>query len=131
MPAPYPEVMAALGRPRSGLGAVSLGGAALGLALGAALTVGTALDWPLVVGGKPVVSVPPFVVISFELTILVGGVATVAALAVAGWRGRLGRRSGVAPVRPSGGIAVVVSGGDPVLAAQTLTVNGASEVHHG
>jgi hypothetical protein len=130
MPAPYPEVVAALERRRSRLGAVSLGGAALGLLLGAALTVGTTLDWPLVVGGKPVVSVPPFVVISFELTILVGALATVAALGVAAWRGRAAGPPGAAPGRLAGGIAVVVSGGDPRAAAQTLTLSGAADVYH-
>jgi hypothetical protein len=128
MPAPYPEVVAALARPRSRLGVVSLLGAGLGLVLGAALTVGTSLSWPMVVGGKPVVSVPPFVVISFELTILVGGLSTVSALILAGWRGRGAGRLGVR-ARP-GQIAVIVSGGDLQLAARTLAVNGASEVHH-
>lgn len=130
MPAPYPEVVAALGRRRSRLGVVSLCGAGLGLLLGAALTVGTSLDWPLVVGGKPVVSVPPFVVISFELTILVGGLATVGALVLAGWRGRTAGRPGAVPGRPGGGIAVIVSGGDPQVASRTLSASGAREVHH-
>ena len=38
------------------------------------------LDWPLVVGGKTIASVPPYVVIAFELTILLGALSTVAAL---------------------------------------------------
>src|SRR5215472_4333014 len=38
------------------------------------------LDWPLNVGGKPDNSTLAFVPISFELTVLFGGVATVAAL---------------------------------------------------
>src|SRR5512143_164382 len=63
MPAPFPEVMAALGTPRSRLAFITLPGAALGLLGGVALTVGGSLAWPLVVGGKPPVAVPAFVVV--------------------------------------------------------------------
>jgi len=38
------------------------------------------LDWPLNVGGKPANSTLAFVPITFELTVLFGGLATVAAL---------------------------------------------------
>jgi hypothetical protein len=38
------------------------------------------IDWPLNVGGKPDNSTLAFVPISFELTVLFGGLATVAAL---------------------------------------------------
>ena len=33
--------------------------------------------WPLVLGGKPVGSIPPYVVIMFEMTILFGALATI------------------------------------------------------
>jgi molybdopterin-containing oxidoreductase family membrane subunit len=36
------------------------------------------LDWPLITGGKAIVSLPPFVVIAFELTILCAALMTVA-----------------------------------------------------
>ena len=36
----------------------------------------------MVVGGKPIGSIPPYVVIAFELTILLGALSTVAAVAV-------------------------------------------------
>jgi hypothetical protein len=36
----------------------------------------------VVVGGKPIGSVPPYVVIAFELTILMGALSTVAAVAL-------------------------------------------------
>jgi len=39
-------------------------------------------DWPVVVGGKPIASIPPYVVIAFELTILLGALSTVAAVAL-------------------------------------------------
>src|SRR5258706_3717035 len=34
-------------------------------------------DWPLVVGGKPIGSIPPYVVIMFEMTILFGALSTI------------------------------------------------------
>ncbi|MGZ8432659.1 MAG: quinol:electron acceptor oxidoreductase subunit ActD, partial [Candidatus Deferrimicrobiaceae bacterium] len=38
----------------------------------------TTLSWPLIVGGKPIVSVPPFLIIAFALTILFGALSTFA-----------------------------------------------------
>ena len=38
-------------------------------------------DWPLVLGGKPIGSVPPYVVIMFEMTILFGALSTILGIA--------------------------------------------------
>jgi len=52
-------------------------GALSGTITGFALTIYTVLRWPLLItGGKPIVSIPPFIIIAFELTILFGVVAT-------------------------------------------------------
>lgn len=75
MPAPFPEVLEALQQKPSLIGAVTLTGALLGMALGLWLTIGTSLALPISVGGKPVVSLPAFLVIVFEVTVLVGGLA--------------------------------------------------------
>lgn len=40
----------------------------------------SAVDWPLNIGGKPFISLPAFIPITFELTVLFGGLATVGAL---------------------------------------------------
>jgi molybdopterin-containing oxidoreductase family membrane subunit len=53
-------------------------GAILGAAAGLLLTIWTSLDWSLLTGGKPIVSLPAFLVIVFELTILLGGLFTAA-----------------------------------------------------
>lgn len=53
-----------------------LGGIAGGLS-GFALTIFTSLAWPLRTGAKPIVSIPPFVIIAFELTILLGALGAV------------------------------------------------------
>ena len=46
------------------------------------MTIWMSYDWPLIVGGKPIASIPPYVVIGFELTILMGALSTVAAVAL-------------------------------------------------
>lgn len=48
-------------------------GAITGCIAGFAFTIYTVLSWPLVTGGKEVVSVNAFIVIAYELTILFGG----------------------------------------------------------
>jgi ActD protein len=71
-------------RPVSGVRLFTLIGALTGTASGFLLTIWSAMQWGLITGGKPVASVPPFVVIAFELTILFGGIATVIGLVVLG-----------------------------------------------
>ena len=56
---------------------VLLGGIA-GLLSGFALTVGTALYWPLITSGMPIVSLPPFLIIAFETTILLAALVGLA-----------------------------------------------------
>lgn len=55
-------------------------GAATGLTAGFALAILCSLDYPLRVSAKDVVSVPGFVVIGYELTILLGAIATLLAM---------------------------------------------------
>lgn len=56
--------------PPSAVRAFTLAGGVIGCAIGIALPVYTMLDWPLIVGGKPIISIPPLVVIGFELAML-------------------------------------------------------------
>lgn len=56
--------------PTSPVRVFTLVGGLIGCAVGIALPVYTMLDWPLIVGGKPLISVPPLVIIGFELTML-------------------------------------------------------------
>ena len=69
---------AALGPGKSPVRAFTLAGGILGCALGFAFPIYTVLDWPIMTGGKAIVSLPPFVVIAFELTILFAALMTVA-----------------------------------------------------
>lgn len=84
-PVPLPEFEEALtghGLPKSPVRLFTLVGGLIGTASGFALTIWSSLKWNLVTGGKPVVSIPPFVVIAFELTILLGGLCTLLGLLV-------------------------------------------------
>ena len=79
-PLPQHELEHALNRPKSPVRLFTLVGGLTGAATGFALAIWTSLDWPLITGGKPIVSLPPFVVIAFEMTILFGALATVIGL---------------------------------------------------
>lgn len=80
--APFPEhhIEAALGYKESPVRVFTLVGGLTGAATGFAFTIFSVQDWPLVVGGKPLVSIPAFVVIAFELTILFGALSTLIGL---------------------------------------------------
>ena len=49
-------------------------GALSGLIIGFLFISWTSLDWPLIRGGKPILAFPAFIIVAFELTILIGGV---------------------------------------------------------
>ena len=83
-PTPRHEVEEALGVKESPVRIFTLMGAFTGTAAGTALATWTSIDWPLVVGGKEIVSIPAFSVVMFELTILLGALSTVAGLFLLG-----------------------------------------------
>jgi len=66
----------------------TLAGGALGAVTGLGFPSWTVLNWPLITGGKPIISIPAFLVIAFELTILFGGLFTLAGLVIHGPLGR-------------------------------------------
>ena len=76
-PVPRHEVEEALARGPGPVRHFTLIGAILGATTGFVLTIATSLHYPLITGGKPIVSIPPFLVIVFELTILFGALATI------------------------------------------------------
>jgi molybdopterin-containing oxidoreductase family membrane subunit len=75
-PFAVPEVDEILPQPRSRVRFFALAGAGAGTVTGFAFTILTMLSWPLIVGGKPIVSIPPFIIIAFALTILFGSLST-------------------------------------------------------
>jgi hypothetical protein len=99
MPAYDAEIVAATGVPPSAVPAWTLAGGVAGATGGLAMTVWMALQWPiLILGGKPLVSLPTFLIIAFELTILGAVCAAVVAFL---FEGRRARRIGRAAYDPS------------------------------
>ena len=80
--APNHEIEEALDHPVSPVRLITLIAGLTGCAAGFGMTIWMSLDWPTMVGGKSIASIPPYVVIAFELTILLGALSTVAALVV-------------------------------------------------
>jgi len=79
-PFPVHGLDEAMGIKRSILPYVTLLAGATGLGIALALQIWTsAIDWPMNIGGKPALSIPAFIPISFELTVLFGAHTTVAA----------------------------------------------------
>jgi radical SAM superfamily enzyme YgiQ (UPF0313 family) len=83
-PVPSHELDRALDEKPSRVRTYTLVGGLLGVTAGYAMTIWMSHDWPLVVGGKPYASIPPYTIIAFELTILLGGLATLLGLLVVG-----------------------------------------------
>ena len=73
-PVAVPEAQQLLKMPASQLRWFTFVGAFTGLLSGFGLTIYTVWSWPVITGGKPLVSLPPFTIIAFELTILFGAV---------------------------------------------------------
>lgn len=81
-PVPRHEFEEVLGRRESPVRVFTLVGAITGGIVGFLLTINTSIGYPLITGGKPIVSMPTFIVIAFELTILFGAIGTLLGLLV-------------------------------------------------
>lgn len=75
-PVPVHEAMQILSVPVSPLKFFTFTGALTGFCAGFALTIYTVQSWPLITSGKTLISLPPFTIIAFELTILFGALAS-------------------------------------------------------
>ncbi len=95
--APNHEIEDALDQPVSGVRFFTLVGGLTGCTSGFAMTIWMSRDWPLLVGGKPIAAIPPYVVLAFELTILFGALFTVAGIILLSLRRSLKGR----PYHPS------------------------------
>lgn len=69
-PIPSHAIEDALEPPKSRVGWFTLAGGIVGFFAGFLLAAFTATRWSLIVGGKPVVALVPFVIVGFEFTIL-------------------------------------------------------------
>jgi hypothetical protein len=69
-PIPSHKIMDALKLKKSMVGWFTLCGGILGFIGGFALAIFTATRWNLIVSGKPIIAIIPFVIVGFEATIL-------------------------------------------------------------
>jgi hypothetical protein len=74
-PIPSHKIEHAIGRKKSPVRWLVLTGGILGILTGLAITIGTTYEWRLNAGGKPLLSWPPFIIICFELMVLLGGIS--------------------------------------------------------
>ena len=81
-PFPNHELEEAIGQPESIVRFFTLGGGLLGAICGFSFTILTSSAYPLSVSAKPIVSIPPYMVIVFELTVLIGALATLLGLLI-------------------------------------------------
>lgn len=79
---PYPihAMEEACGIKRSPIPYVTFGAGVVGLLAGLSLTYYTSvIDWPLIISGKPLFSLPAFIPVIFELTVLFAALSSVGA----------------------------------------------------
>jgi hypothetical protein len=132
-PAPDHDIEHALHAEESPIRLFTLVGGLTGAATGFALPTWTSLDWPLVTGGKPIISLPAWVIIAFELTILFGALSTIAGLFI---NARLPQRSPRLVYDRSFsvdhyGVYIVPPDGKADDVRRAFTDNGAVEVREG
>ena len=131
-PIPNHDVEKALGQKKSRVGLFTLVGAITGLVFGFSLAVFTAAEWNLVLGGKPPVTLIPFVVIGFEFTILFGAIATLIGLIINSKLPSFKNIKGYKPEFSVGhfGIAIQVDEDEIPKLTELLKLFGSNEVNH-
>lgn len=98
-PVPHHDIQHAIGGKPSPVRVYTLAGGLLGLAIGWGITIIPLGNFGLHVGGKPLLSIPPFAVVAYIATILFGALATLVGMIIhtrlpqvhlaAGYDGRL------------------------------------------
>lgn len=81
-PVPHHDIVHALGGKPSPVRVFTLAGGLIGLAIGWGITIGPLGNYGLHVGGKPLLSLPPFGVVAYITTILFGALATLAGMII-------------------------------------------------
>jgi hypothetical protein len=132
-PSPFLELDEAMDARPSRVRVFTLVGGLLGVTTGYAMTIWMSLDWPIMIGGKPYASIPPYTIIAFELTILLGGLFTLLGLLAVGrlpWGG-FGRSPASYSSRFSAedlGLVVTCADRDVVEVEKLLRAHAAREV---
>lgn len=130
-PFPNHEIEEALKGPESIVRFFTLTGGTLGALCGLTFTILTSLDWPLRTSAKPIVSLPPYMIIVFELTVLLGSLATLLGLLINSRLRRNAPRSMYDPrfSEDKFGVVVVCGKEDMKKVEETLKFSGAEEVY--
>ncbi len=131
-PLPNEEAQEILGLGKSGVRRFSLAGAIIGAVSGFAMAAGTALVFILPTGGRALIPMPPYLIITYEMTILFGVLFTLLGFhfvsGLPAWRDK--------PYLPSAAVdkfVVVVEGADgeqAVRAESIIRDAGADEIRH-
>ena len=131
-PLPLEEAQQVLGLGKSPVRHYSLAGAIIGALSGFAMSVATALVFILPTGGRAIITVPPYLIITYEMTILFGVLFTLIGFhfvsGLPAWRDR--------PYLPSANIdrfVVIVenAAGDQAARAEAIIREaGAEEIQH-
>ncbi len=83
-PSPFEQIDEAMDERPSKVRAFTLIGGLTGVVTGFLMQIWMSWEWPIKVAGKAYASIPPYVIIGFELTILFGGILTLIGLLVVG-----------------------------------------------
>ncbi len=131
-PLPLEDAQEVLGLGKSPVRHFSLAGAIFGALFGFGMSVATALTFILPTGGRAIITVPPYLIITYEMTILMGVLFTLIGFhfvsGLPAWRDR--------PYLPAANIdrfVVVVEGaaGDQAARAEAIIREaGAEEIQH-
>jgi len=131
-PLPLEEAQEVLGLGKSPVRRFALAGAIIGAISGFAMAAGTALVFILPTGGRAIITIPPYLIITYEMTILFGVLFTLLGFhfvsGLPAWRDR--------PYLPAANIdrfVVVVEGAeaDQVARAEAIIRDaGADEIRH-
>jgi hypothetical protein len=133
-PVPHHQIEHALEQGPSLVRWITFSGGLIGITGGFALCIYSVMSYPLVVGGKELISLPPFVVIGYESMILLGALANLIGMLALG---RLPALKSKAPYDPRFsedriGIWVPCAGEAAAKVQETLRGHGAEEVQlHG
>jgi hypothetical protein len=129
-PIPSEKILEALELPKSPVRLCVLLGGITGVLTGFALTIGTSLTWSHVAGGKPIISLPPYIIIAFELMILFGALSGVGSFFIFNRFPRLESLSGYSPRFSDDrfGVLVNCAPGEGTRVEMLLKDSGAEEV---
>ena len=83
-PAPFEQIDETMDERPSKVRIFTLVGGLTGVITGFLMQIWMSWEWPIKIAGKAYASIPPYVIIGFELTILLGGILTLLGLLFVG-----------------------------------------------